>query len=65
MSDTLSSVSCSTDTLIDSAKTTLKTQGQALMGLTERIDTQFSDAVNMALNCRGRVIICGMGKSGA
>lgn len=64
MSDTLSSVSCSTDTLIDSAKTTLKTQGQALMGLAERVDTQFSDAVNMALNCRGRVIICGMGKSG-
>lgn len=64
MSDTLSSVSCSKDTLIDSAKTTLMTQGQALMGLAERVDTHFSEAVSMALNCRGRVIICGMGKSG-
>ncbi|SBS32378.1 Arabinose 5-phosphate isomerase KpsF [Marinomonas aquimarina] len=64
MSDTLSTLSCDSQTLITSAKTTLTTQAQALMGLAERVDTQFSQAVTLMLNCHGRVIICGMGKSG-
>ncbi|MEC8080706.1 MAG: KpsF/GutQ family sugar-phosphate isomerase [Pseudomonadota bacterium] len=34
------------------------------MGLADRVDTQFSQAVTMMLNTKGRVIICGMGKSG-
>ena len=64
MSETQSTLSCDSQTLITSAKTTLTTQAQALMGLAERVDTQFSQAVTMMLNCHGRVIICGMGKSG-
>ncbi len=64
MSENLSTLSCDSQTLITSAKTTLTTQAQALMGLAERVDTQFSQAVTMMLNCHGRVIICGMGKSG-
>ena len=64
MSETLSTLSCDSQTLITSAKTTLTTQAQALMGLAERVDTQFSQAVTMMLNTKGRVIICGMGKSG-
>ncbi|CUB04810.1 KpsF/GutQ family sugar-phosphate isomerase [Marinomonas fungiae] len=64
MSENLSTLSCDSQTLITSAKTTLATQAQALMGLAERVDTQFSQAVTMMLNCHGRVIICGMGKSG-
>lgn len=59
-----SPVSCQTDTLIASAKMTLTTQGQALSGLAQRIDSSFSTAVEMILNGRGRTIICGMGKSG-
>ncbi|RDL44595.1 KpsF/GutQ family sugar-phosphate isomerase [Marinomonas piezotolerans] len=59
-----SPVSCQADTLIASAKMTLTTQGQALSGLAQRIDSSFSTAVDMILNCRGRTIICGMGKSG-
>lgn len=64
MSDNLASVPCNYDDLIASAKNTLSIQGQALIGLSERIDQQFSQAVEMILNCRGRTIICGMGKSG-
>lgn len=52
------------DSLIASAKTTLITQGQALVGLAQRVDSSFSNAVEMILKCRGRTIICGMGKSG-
>ncbi len=64
MSETPSILSCDSQTLITSAKTTLTTQAQALMGLADRVDTQFSQAVTMMLNTKGRVIICGMGKSG-
>lgn len=64
MSETPSTLSCDSQTLITSAKTTLTTQAQALMGLADRVDTQFSQAVTMMLNTKGRVIICGMGKSG-
>jgi len=64
MSETQSTLSCDSQTLITSAKTTLTTQAQALMGLADRVDTQFSQAVTMMLNTKGRVIICGMGKSG-
>ena len=64
MSEIQSTLSCDSQTLITSAKTTLTTQAQALMGLADRVDTQFSQAVTMMLNCQGRVIICGMGKSG-
>lgn len=64
MSHTPTTVPTQPDALIQSAKTTLMTQGQALIGLAERVDAEFSKAVEMALSCRGRVIICGMGKSG-
>ncbi len=64
MSDKSPQVSYTADSLIHSAKTTLNTQGQALIGLAQRIDENFSNAVEMILQCRGRTIICGMGKSG-
>ncbi|MCV2403901.1 KpsF/GutQ family sugar-phosphate isomerase [Marinomonas sp. C2222] len=50
--------------LIDSARRTLSTQAQALANLSNRITEEFPKAVNMMLACKGRVIICGMGKSG-
>jgi arabinose-5-phosphate isomerase len=34
------------------------------MGLKSRLDTRFSDAVQMMLNVKGRVVVTGMGKSG-
>ncbi|MBM6551571.1 KpsF/GutQ family sugar-phosphate isomerase [Marinomonas ostreistagni] len=57
-------LTCDASQLISSAKTTLTTQGQALIGLAERIDQQFAQAVDIILSGKGRTIICGMGKSG-
>lgn len=64
MNDQPTTLICAADTLIDSARTTLSTQGQALIGLADRIDQQFAQAVDIILRGKGRTIICGMGKSG-
>lgn len=50
--------------LVASAKHTLTTQAQALERLAQRINSQFSAAINLILATEGRTIICGMGKSG-
>ncbi|WP_263079743.1 KpsF/GutQ family sugar-phosphate isomerase [Endozoicomonas sp. Mp262] len=42
----------------------LQEQGRALLSLSERVDSTFVQAVNLMLDCKGRVIISGMGKSG-
>lgn len=50
--------------LIASAQKTLTAQAQALSQLATDVDDSFADVVNLILNTKGRVIICGMGKSG-
>lgn len=57
-------IDIASDVLIKSARQTLSTQAQALADLSSRITESFSIAVKMMLACKGRVIICGMGKSG-
>jgi arabinose-5-phosphate isomerase len=42
----------------------LDIEAEALMGLKSRLDTRFSEAVQMMLNVKGRVVVTGMGKSG-
>ncbi len=42
----------------------LRAQSQALMSMSERLGSEFDAAVDLILGCSGRVIICGMGKSG-
>ena len=44
---------------------TLKAEGQAVLALCDRLDSSFTQAVELILNCRGRLVITGMGKSGA
>lgn len=46
------------------AKKVLQTEAAAILALVERIDERFGQAVRMLLDCRGRVIVTGMGKSG-
>ena len=46
------------------AKKVLETEAAAILALVERIDERFDQAVRMLLDCRGRVIVTGMGKSG-
>ena len=46
------------------AKEVIRTEAEAVKALEERIDANFEKAVELILNCKGRVIITGMGKSG-
>jgi arabinose-5-phosphate isomerase len=39
-------------------------EGQALLDLARRLDTTFCDAVERVANCRGCVVVCGVGKAG-
>jgi arabinose-5-phosphate isomerase len=46
------------------ARKVLQTEAAAILALVERIDGGFSDAVRLVRDCRGRIILTGMGKSG-
>ncbi|PYR78650.1 MAG: hypothetical protein DMF87_13775 [Acidobacteria bacterium] len=46
------------------ARKVLKTEADAITALIERLDERFENAVRILLDCRGRVIVTGMGKSG-
>lgn len=50
--------------IIEQAREVLKMEAEAIENLIPRINGQFTDAVNMILKCKGRVIVTGMGKSG-
>lgn len=49
---------------IESARRTVEIEHQAVAALGKRIDDTFVQACTLLLNCRGRVIVTGMGKSG-
>jgi arabinose-5-phosphate isomerase len=46
------------------ARKVLETEAAAILALVHRIDERFDMAVALLRNCRGRVILTGMGKSG-
>jgi len=46
------------------ARAVIETEAQAVASLSGRIDEQFFDACRFMLNCSGRVVVIGMGKSG-
>ena len=46
------------------ARAVIETQAAAVNGLLERIDDRFVDACRHMLECQGRVVVIGMGKSG-
>ena len=46
------------------AKETLDIEAQTLLGAAEKIDGLFDKAVEMILNCKGKLIVTGVGKSG-
>ena len=46
------------------AKKVLQTEADAILSLVDRVGNQFERAVQLLLDCRGRVIVTGMGKSG-
>lgn len=56
MNDTLSG--------LDLARKVLRIEAAAILGLVDRIDGDFERAVQLLFECKGRVIVTGMGKSG-
>ncbi len=49
---------------IKKGKEVIRKEAQAIFDLEKRIDENFAKAVDLIYNCKGRVIISGMGKSG-
>ncbi|MCX7176885.1 MAG: KpsF/GutQ family sugar-phosphate isomerase [Proteobacteria bacterium] len=49
---------------IEMARRVLQIEADAVAALGKRLDGDFVHAVEMILACRGRVIVCGIGKSG-
>ena len=49
---------------IEEAKRVLRVEAQSLLDLAERIDEHFSQAVELLSQCKGKVVLMGMGKSG-
>ena len=52
------------DLTLNLARTVLKHEAQALTDLADRLGQKFLDAVQCLLNCKGRVVVSGVGKSG-
>ncbi len=50
--------------MIETAKRVLQVEADAILALQSRIDGAFSHAVKMILDCQGKVVVTGMGKSG-
>lgn len=50
--------------ILASGVKTLATEAQALTDLRQRLDVEFVRAVQLLLACRGRAIVCGLGKTG-
>src|SRR5438874_13524436 len=46
------------------ARKVLETEAAAILALVERLDERFERAVQLLRDCRGTVILTGMGKSG-
>jgi arabinose-5-phosphate isomerase len=57
-------MSSETTTVLELARKVLRIEAAAILGLVERLDGGFERAVNLLFECRGRVIVTGMGKSG-
>jgi len=50
--------------VIEEAKRVLRVEALSIMDLAERIDEHFLQAVEILYDCKGRVVLMGMGKSG-
>lgn len=46
------------------AKQALGAQAEAISRLAQRLGNQFNQTIDLILHCSGRVVVCGMGKSG-
>ena len=50
--------------LIEIAKAVIQTEAESILALKDRINNDFAKACETLKNCRGKVVLVGMGKSG-
>jgi arabinose-5-phosphate isomerase len=53
----------SKNSIINTAKQTIRMESDAILNLANLVDDNFADAVNLIYNSKGRIIISGIGKS--
>lgn len=53
------------DSILQDAREVLRLESEAIAGLQARLDENFLHAVQLLLECQGRVVVTGVGKSGA
>ncbi len=51
--------------ILEQARRTLNIEAHAIEQLAEKLDEQFERAVEILLDCKGRAVVCGIGKSGS
>ncbi|MGH7596208.1 MAG: KpsF/GutQ family sugar-phosphate isomerase [bacterium] len=50
--------------ILNKAREVIRIEAEAVAALANRLDASFERAVDLLFNCNGRVIVCGIGKSG-
>ncbi|MDR3390165.1 MAG: KpsF/GutQ family sugar-phosphate isomerase [Sulfuriferula sp.] len=60
----LSTVKFDADAALSLARQVLTIEAEAVLAMRDRLDQQFIAAMSLILDCRGRVVVSGMGKSG-
>ena len=60
----MSSPKSSAASVLASARRTLDIEARALTELNQRLDSSVEKAVDLMLKCKGRVVVCGLGKTG-
>lgn len=51
--------------MLERAREVLQIEAEAVLGLKGRLDEGFVSAVNLVVGCKGRIVVTGIGKSGA
>jgi len=52
------------DTLLELGRSVINIEAEAVAKLSARIDDDFASACQILLACEGRIVVCGIGKSG-
>ena len=50
--------------ILEEARRVIRIESEGVIGLLERLDRSFAEAVELLFNCKGRAIVSGVGKSG-
>ncbi|MHB8172947.1 MAG: KpsF/GutQ family sugar-phosphate isomerase [Nitrospirota bacterium] len=50
--------------MLDGAKKVLRIEAEAILALIDKVNGEFTRAMEIILSCKGRVVVTGMGKSG-